>query len=63
MTKMSLAALVTKVGQDESGQGLVEYVLLLALIAFGAIAGMSALASSVNSAFTKVGTFLAKYVS
>ena len=49
--------------QDESGQGLVEYVLIIALVAFAATAGMSSLASSVNSAFTKVGTILGTYVS
>ncbi len=49
--------------RDESGQGLIEYVLLVALIAFAATAGMSSLASSINSAFLKVGTFLAQYIS
>lgn len=49
--------------QDESGQGLVEYVLIIALVAFAATAGMSGLASSINSAFTKVGTILGTYVS
>ena len=39
--------------KDESGQGLVEYVLIIALIAFAAVAGMSTLASSLNSAFTQ----------
>ncbi|HLY63720.1 MAG TPA: Flp family type IVb pilin [Terriglobia bacterium] len=48
---------------EEEGQGVVEYVLLIALVAFAATAGMSALASSVNSAFSKVGTILAKYIS
>ena len=38
--------------QDESGQGLVEYLLILALVAFAATAGMTTLASGLNSAFT-----------
>lgn len=49
--------------RDESGQGLVEYVLLIALVAFAATAGMSSLASSINSAFTQVGTILGNYIS
>jgi Flp pilus assembly pilin Flp len=49
--------------RDETGQGLVEYVLIIALIAFACVAGMNSLASSLNSAFAKVGTKLGKYVS
>jgi pilus assembly protein Flp/PilA len=49
--------------RDESGQGLIEYVLIIALVAFAATAGMTSLASSINSAFTKVGTYLGKYIS
>ena len=48
---------------DETGQGLVEYVLMIALVAFACVAGMNSLASSLNSAFAKVGTKLGKYVS
>jgi len=40
---------------DESGQGLIEYLLILALIALGAIAGMSSAASYINSSFTVMG--------
>jgi pilus assembly protein Flp/PilA len=49
--------------REEAGQGLVEYVLLIALVAFAATAGMSKLASSINSAFTQVGTILSGYIS
>ncbi len=42
----------------EEGQDLVEYALVVALIAFGAIAGMSFLASQINAAFSTVGTTL-----
>lgn len=48
---------------EEEGQGVVEYVLLIALVAFAATAGMSSLASAVNSAFSQVGTILKKYIS
>jgi pilus assembly protein Flp/PilA len=43
---------------NEDGQDLVEYALVVALIALAATAGMSTLASDINSAFTTVGTTL-----
>jgi pilus assembly protein Flp/PilA len=42
----------------EEGQDLIEYALVVALIAFAAIAGMSTLAGDINTAFTDVGTLL-----
>ena len=54
---------LNRLHKDEAGQGLVEYLLILALVAFSATAGMSALAAGLNSAFTKVGTFMGKYIS
>jgi pilus assembly protein Flp/PilA len=44
----------------EEGQDLVEYALVVALIAFGAVAGMSALATGINNAFNSISTTLAK---
>jgi len=38
----------------EEGQDLVEYALVVALIAFGATAGMGALAGGINSAFNTI---------
>jgi pilus assembly protein Flp/PilA len=43
----------------EEGQDLVEYALVVALIAFGAIAGMKVLASGLNNAFNTISTTLA----
>lgn len=43
------------VSQDE-GQDLVEYALVVALIALAATAGMKALATSLSGAFTTIGT-------
>ena len=40
---------------DESGQDLIEYALIAALIALVAIAGLNGLASSINSEFTSIG--------
>jgi pilus assembly protein Flp/PilA len=43
----------------EEGQDLVEYALVVALIAFGATAGMTALAGGINSAFNTISSRLA----
>ncbi len=47
----------------EEGQDLVEYALVVALIAFGATAGMQALATGLNSAFQGISTTLGSYIS
>ena len=44
---------------QEEGQDLVEYALVVALIAFGATAGMGALAGGINSAFNTISQTLA----
>jgi pilus assembly protein Flp/PilA len=49
--------------QDESGQDLVEYALVVALIALGATASISSLASSFSTAFSSVGSKLSTYSS
>jgi pilus assembly protein Flp/PilA len=43
----------------EDGQDLVEYAMMVALIAFGAVAGMNILASGLNNAFNTISTTLA----
>lgn len=43
---------------DESGQDLIEYALVAALIGLGAVASMKALATSIGTAFTGIGTQL-----
>jgi len=42
----------------EEGQDLVEYALVVALVAFGATAGMKILASGLNNAFTTISSTL-----
>lgn len=42
----------------EEGQDLVEYALVVALIAFAATAGMTSLAGKINTTFTALGTSL-----
>ena len=48
--------------EDEAGQGLVEYVLIMALVGFSASAGMLSVASGLNSAFAKIGAVFGLYI-
>jgi pilus assembly protein Flp/PilA len=47
--------------RNEDGQDLIEYALVVALIAFGAVAGMSSVASSINNAFSNIANTLSSY--
>ena len=40
---------------DESGQGMVEYILVVCFIALAAIAGMQSAANFINNAFVTMG--------
>jgi pilus assembly protein Flp/PilA len=46
---------------QDSGQDLVEYALVVALIAFGCTAGMQSLAGGINTAFLNIVTVLGNY--
>jgi pilus assembly protein Flp/PilA len=46
---------------DEQGQDLIEYALVVALIALAATAGMSTVATDINAAFTSIGATLTTY--
>jgi pilus assembly protein Flp/PilA len=58
-----MISLVKNLHNDESGQGLVEYLLIVALVALAATAGMSSAASYMNSAFVRIGQKLGGYIS
>jgi pilus assembly protein Flp/PilA len=60
--KTLILSSLNRLHKDEAGQGLVEYLLILALVAFAATAGMTTLASGLNSAFGKIGTILGLYI-
>ena len=45
----------------EEGQDLIEYALVVALIAFAATVGMKALATGINTAFSNIATTLGTY--
>jgi pilus assembly protein Flp/PilA len=47
--------------KQEDGQDLIEYALLVALVAFAATAGMTTLAKDINTAFGNIGTTLTTY--
>jgi pilus assembly protein Flp/PilA len=49
--------------RDERGQDLIEYALVVSLIALAAIAGMTSVATSISTAFTKIGTKMSTYTS
>lgn len=61
MKKFVVYALL-RLHKDDKGQGLVEYLLILALVAFAATAGMGSLASGLNSAFSTIGSILGNYI-
>jgi pilus assembly protein Flp/PilA len=50
--------LLKNLHKDESGQDLIEYALVAALIAFAAVTAMQGLAQSINSAFSVIGSKL-----
>jgi pilus assembly protein Flp/PilA len=62
LMKTLVLSSLARLHKDESGQGLVEYCLILALVAFAATAGMNSLASGLNSAFNAIGSLVDKYI-
>jgi pilus assembly protein Flp/PilA len=49
--------------RQENGQDLVEYALVIALIALAATAGMSTLAQDINNSFSNIGSVMTTYAS
>ena len=48
---------------EDSGQDLIEYALIAALIALAATVGMGTVAKAINEAFSSIGAKLATYTS
>jgi pilus assembly protein Flp/PilA len=48
---MGMKTLFGRLWEEQDGQDLTEYALLLALVALGAIAAMGSLGSAINNAF------------
>ena len=61
MTRSFLKSLLS-LHRDNTGQGLVEYLLILALVALAATAGMNTLASGIDSAFGQISSILGTYI-
>jgi len=60
-TMLKLSAKLQTLMLSDEGQDLIEYALVVALIAFAATAGMSTLATDINSAFANIGKTLTTY--
>ena len=54
--------LATKFLADESGQDLIEYALVAALVGLGAVAAMKGLSTSIKTTFNGVGNSLTNAV-
>jgi pilus assembly protein Flp/PilA len=61
--KLLKLSVMLQILMDENGQDLIEYALVVALIAFAATAGMSTVAKDINIAFTNIGSKITSYVS
>ena len=60
--RKTLVNCLARLHKDEAGQGLIEYLLIIALVAFAATAGMTNLAKGLNSAFTQIAQVLGVYI-
>ena len=49
---------MTRLMNDESGQDLIEYALVAALVALGAVASIRTVGTKLSTAFTYIGTSL-----
>jgi pilus assembly protein Flp/PilA len=56
--EMNLVNFLKNLHDEESGQDLIEYALIAALIAVASIAAMGTLATSISTEFGKVGSQL-----
>lgn len=58
-TMLKLSAKLQTMMLSEEGQDLIEYALVVALIAFAATVAMRGLATDINTAFTNIGAAVA----
>ena len=52
---------LVRLHQEDSGQDLIEYALIAALIALAATVGMGTVAKAINDAFSTIGAKLVTY--
>jgi pilus assembly protein Flp/PilA len=55
---MQMTKFITKLLNDESGQDLIEYALIAALVGIGTLSAMKALGNNTGKAFNGLGTSL-----
>ena len=60
LTKLADTLLIF--ADEEAGQDLIEYALVVALIAFAATVGMGSVATGINDAFGKISSKLASAI-
>ena len=60
-TLLNLYIKIHELMHREDGQDLVEYAMLVALIGFGAAAGMKQLSTALNLAFSNISSRLGSY--
>jgi pilus assembly protein Flp/PilA len=56
--KTDMNNLLKRLWKEEEGQDLIEYALLVALVALAAVTGMQGLATAINKEFLALGTSL-----
>jgi pilus assembly protein Flp/PilA len=59
--KLLKLSVMFQILKDENGQDLIEYALVVALIAFAATAGMSSVAAAINAAFISISGKISTY--
>jgi len=59
---LNLWARIQDPTKSQDGQDLIEYALIVALIAFAATASMGSLAGAINSAFNAIGNTLSSTI-
>jgi pilus assembly protein Flp/PilA len=59
---MNMKQLLKNLMTEESGQDLIEYALVAALVGLGAVAAMKSLSTSIGTAFNGVGSTLTSSV-
>jgi pilus assembly protein Flp/PilA len=58
----TIAPLLRDLLHDESGQDLIEYALVAALVGLGTVVALKALSNSIGNTFNKVGSSLTNNV-
>ena len=60
--KLLKLSVMLQILKDESGQDVIEYALVVALIGLTVTAGLSSVAAAINTAFTDIGTKITTYI-